>query len=87
MVCNDQNCITDIALSIGSCSLVAQRLPELEQALIGKQASPDIIDQVSKAHLDPLAPIDDVRATKHYRADASLVLLRRAIASLVDATV
>jgi len=63
MVCNDQNCITDIALSIGSCSLVAQRLPELEQALIGKQASPDIIDQVSKAHLDPLAPIDGYEHT------------------------
>lgn len=87
MVCDERNVITDLALSIGSCSLVAQRLPELEQQLVGEQASSGLIDRVSKKHLKLLAPIDDVRATKQYRADASLELLRRALASLVDATV
>jgi CO/xanthine dehydrogenase FAD-binding subunit len=37
---------------------------------------------VAPSHLAPLAPIDDVRGTAAYRRDATLTLLRRALAAL-----
>ena len=37
-------------------------------------------DRVDRAHLAPLAPIDDVRGSAGYRSDAALVLLRRLLA-------
>jgi CO/xanthine dehydrogenase FAD-binding subunit len=68
--------ITHARIAIGSCSATAQRLPSLEQALIGTTGDlPAILD------LTPLAPIDDIRASAAYRRHAVGVLLRRAIAA------
>ena len=66
-------------VAVGACSPVAQRLPALEAALIGQRPDPAL---VRPAHLAPLAPIDDVRASAGYRRDAALELLRRAVAAL-----
>jgi len=62
-------------LALGACSAVAQRLPALEASLRGCWIG-DAADVVEAAHLDTLAPIDDIRATAAYRRDAALVLLR-----------
>ncbi len=75
--------ITDAALSVGSCSVVAQRLPALEQTLIGQTLTADLGDIVEPPHVTELSPINDVRATADYRYQASAELLRRSIASLV----
>ncbi|RAI60346.1 FAD binding domain-containing protein [Roseicella frigidaeris] len=71
--------ITRARIAIGACSAVPQRLPALEADLAGlplglAAAVPE------PAHLAPLAPIDDVRASAAYRRHAALVLLRRALA-------
>lgn len=67
--------IAEARIAIGACSPVARRLPALEEALVG--IHPSEMPQVPQpAHLAPLAPIDDVRATAAYRADAVLALLR-----------
>ena len=77
-----QGLITDAALSVGSCSLVAQRLATLERELIGQSVSMDLAELLRPEHLVSLLPIDDVRSTASYRRQASLELVRRALSSL-----
>jgi CO/xanthine dehydrogenase FAD-binding subunit len=69
-------------IAVGACSPVAQRLPALEAALAGRRPDPAL---VQAAHLAPLTPIDDVRATAAYRRAAALELVRRAVAGLAAA--
>lgn len=71
-------------VAVGACSPVAQRLPELEQALIGK-TSQEAIAVVSSKYLSPLSPIDDVRATAAYRLTAAEELIRRALVKALEA--
>ncbi|MGB6474286.1 MAG: xanthine dehydrogenase family protein subunit M [Candidatus Sulfotelmatobacter sp.] len=70
-------------VAVGSCSVSARRLGDLEKNLVGLPCGPGIGDAVTKAHLSPLSPIDDVRATAEYRRDASRVLVRRALEACV----
>lgn len=67
-------------IAVGACSAVAQRLPALEVALVGAPLDGHLANRVDPAHLAPLAPIDDVRASARYRSDSALVLLRRLLA-------
>jgi CO/xanthine dehydrogenase FAD-binding subunit len=67
-------------VAVGACSAVAQRLPALEAALAGAPVD-RMAERVDPAHLAPLAPIDDVRGSAAYRADAVTTLLRRLLAS------
>ncbi len=69
-------------VAVGSCSEVAQRLSDLERALIGRPLSADLADVPQPRHLRGLAPIDDVRGTGAYRRDAALTCVRRALAEL-----
>jgi CO/xanthine dehydrogenase FAD-binding subunit len=74
--------VASAAIAVGACSAVAQRLTALERELVGQRLAPALIDIVAPSHLAPLAPIDDVRGTAAYRRDATLTLLRRALAEL-----
>ena len=71
--------VRSAAVAVGSCSAVAQRLPELEAALAGKPLGAALAGNAKAKHLAALAPIDDVRASSSYRLDAALTLVRRAI--------
>lgn len=74
--------IADVALSVGSCSPVARRLPVVEARLIGlspQDAAARITPDAIASHL---APIDDIRATAAYRAEAAATLLSRAVGGL-----
>ena len=71
--------ITEARIAVGSCSPVAQRLPELESALQGQRRSDRLEDLLTMDHLKGLAPIDDVRATAAYRYEATLALIRRSL--------
>jgi CO/xanthine dehydrogenase FAD-binding subunit len=74
--------IAEARIAVGSCSPVAQRLPALEAALKGEVAISNLARLVKPEHLAPLAPIDDVRASADYRAEAALVVVRRLLAEL-----
>jgi CO/xanthine dehydrogenase FAD-binding subunit len=74
--------IARCGVAVGACSAVAQRLSALEAALAGRRLAPGIGAVVSPGHLAPLAPIDDVRATAAYRADAAVTLVSRALEQL-----
>jgi CO/xanthine dehydrogenase FAD-binding subunit len=71
--------IEQARIAVGSCSAVALRLPELEEALVGSRSVTDIAARVTASKLAGLAPIDDVRASAGYRRDAALILIRRAV--------
>ena len=71
--------VQDIALAVGSCSAVAQRLSRVEAALRGQPVA-GLADQVSvdlmAAHL---SPISDIRASAEYRLVAATELVRRLV--------
>ena len=69
-------------IAVGAASAVAQRLPLLEAALIGQRCDAGLGEHARPEHLGPLAPIDDVRATREYRLDAGLSLVRRVLSEL-----
>jgi CO/xanthine dehydrogenase FAD-binding subunit len=66
-------------IAVGACSAVAQRLFDLERALIGAPIKAGIGERVGLHHLAPLSPIDDVRATAAYRHDAARTLVARVL--------
>ena len=79
---DEQGAITEAGVAVGSCAVVARRLPALEARLAGAKLGDALASLVEPADLAPLVPIDDLRATAAYRSDATLTLLRRALATL-----
>ena len=71
-------------VAIGACSPVAQRLPALEQRLVGQFSGRHLAGVPQVRDLDALSPISDVRGTAEYRRDAALTLLRRALGQVGD---
>jgi CO/xanthine dehydrogenase FAD-binding subunit len=70
-------------LAVGSCSGVARRLRRVEAMLVGAPVAL-AAEQVRDADVAAaLAPIDDIRATAGYRAEAAAEMLRRAVAQVV----
>ena len=76
------NVVSRASVAVGACSEVAQRLPGLEAALLGRPLDASLAEQVKPEHLEFLAPITDVRADADYRRKAAFVLVQRALASL-----
>lgn len=76
--------ISSATLAVGSCSPVAQRLPDLEATLAG--ATPADAPGLVSTDLvrGQLTPIDDIRADSTYRMDAACELLRRALRRLAE---
>jgi CO/xanthine dehydrogenase FAD-binding subunit len=65
-------------IAVGACSEKARRLPALERDLVGARGGHAVTD----AHLEPLAPIDDVRGTASYRREAARTLIARTLEAL-----
>jgi CO/xanthine dehydrogenase FAD-binding subunit len=74
--------VASARIAVGACSPVAERLPELETALLGAPIDRHLADRVEASHLSPLSPIDDVRGSAFYRRDAVVTLLRRLLRDL-----
>lgn len=74
-----QGRISHAAAAVGSCAAKAVHLDALSALLLGKPRDPALADAVGAAHLQGIAPIDDVRGTADYRRDAALTLVRRAV--------
>ncbi len=76
ITCDASGCIADARVAVGAASPVAQRLPALEREIRGQRPG-DIV--VTKQHLAPLSPINDVRGSCAYRLDALAEQCARAI--------
>jgi CO/xanthine dehydrogenase FAD-binding subunit len=74
--------VNSARVAVGSCSAIAQRLPLLEAALVGQHCDVHLGSHAHTRHLAPLAPIDDVRASREYRREAALSLVRRVLSRL-----
>lgn len=74
--CGANGAITTAKIAVGSCSPVAQRLFELESAIVGLK--PEAV-KVLPEHLSGLSPIDDVRGSGEYRLDVVAEQCVRAI--------
>lgn len=69
-----------VAVAIGACSEVAQRLSALESEVLGAAIADGRLSQIVRdEHLSPLRPMSDVRGTSAYRLDAASTLVRRAL--------
>lgn len=79
---DDAGLVTAARVAVGSCSPMARRLPALEAALLGRPADAHLGTVIDASQLEPLSPIDDVRASREYRLDATLTLLRRLLDEL-----
>jgi CO/xanthine dehydrogenase FAD-binding subunit len=78
-----QNQVSRARIAVGACSPVARRLGALESALNGLPIDARLATIACQEHLaQSLAPIDDVRGSAHYRNDAALTLVGRALAEL-----
>jgi CO/xanthine dehydrogenase FAD-binding subunit len=73
------NRVAGARVSVGACSVVARRLRDLEQALIGKRMDESLVQAVLPAQFSHLSPLDDVRASAEYRSEAACELARRAL--------
>lgn len=74
--------VAEAAFSVGACSPVAVRLPALEAALAGLPVA-EAADRVEAGLVVPaLSALSDLRAEADYRAEASVVLIRRLVAGL-----
>jgi CO/xanthine dehydrogenase FAD-binding subunit len=72
--------ISDAKVAVGSCSAIADRLPDLEAVLLGKSALEISCNaDIWGAHLGPLTPIADVRGSVEFRLDAAQELCKRAV--------
>lgn len=74
--------VVEAAIAVGACSAVAQRLPQVESAILGARAS-QAARAVRREDLAAgLSPIDDIRATADYRLDVATEMVRRCIAQV-----
>ena len=84
-----QERVSYCGIGVGSCSAAACRLPALEAGLLGLSRGDlpaHVVRLLGAGALAPLAPIDDVRATRDYRLDAARCLIERAIGELASGT-
>lgn len=77
--------LCDARIAVGSASLVASRLPQLEARLRGHKFDHDVARTITAEELAPLSPIDDVRGTAAYRLDAVRELIGRALIEACEA--
>lgn len=77
--------VEEAAVAVGSCSAVAQRLPALEAGLVGRPADASLAAAVAADHLAALTPIDDVRGSREYRAEATREIVARALLAAAGA--
>lgn len=78
LVVDDAGVIEDVALAIGACSEVAQRMGGVEAALRGT-ALTAAASKITPDLFTGLSPIDDVRATAAYRLEASCEIVQRLV--------
>lgn len=75
--------IASAGIVVGACSAVAQRLPTLEQRLLGQSITGALATVFDPGvDLASLTPMTDAMATADYRRDAAATLVRRALQTL-----
>lgn len=71
--------IRDARLGVGGVADRAIRLAALEEQLVGKAASSDIIDQIAREARGMIEPNGDIHASPEYRRDLIAASVKRAL--------
>jgi carbon-monoxide dehydrogenase medium subunit len=71
--------IREARLGIGGVADRAIRLQALEDQLVGKPASPDVIDGIARAARGMIEPNGDIHASPEYRRDLIATSVKRAL--------
>jgi carbon-monoxide dehydrogenase medium subunit len=69
----------DARIALGAIAATPIRLPDVEATYIGKELTPEAIEESSRACYALVSPVDDVRASAEYRREMACVLVKRAI--------
>lgn len=77
--------IEDVALALAGVSDTPVRCPEAEQAIRGAAPGPEVIEEAAALAAAPLTPPSDLHGTSVYRKHLAGVLVRRALASSLEA--
>jgi CO/xanthine dehydrogenase FAD-binding subunit len=80
LLVGEDRLIREAAICVGSCSVKAIRLRNLERALLGTNVDGPMGPILRSEHFSELSPIDDIRSTAAYRSDAAQTLVERALA-------
>lgn len=81
----DDGAVTDARIAVCSLAPSPLRVADAEAALVGSALDADSLDAAAAALLDTVSPIDDARASAHYRRRALRGLLGRAAEQCVAA--
>jgi len=83
IVITDGKC-QDIRIALGAVAPMPIRAKRVEQALIGKEISPSLIEEAVKKVAEDIAPITDVRSNAEYRTYISQVLIKRLVSEAIE---
>lgn len=72
--------VREARLGVGGVSDRAIRLQKLEEQLVGRSMSPEMIDTIAHAAWASVSPIGDIHASPEYRRDLVATAVRRALA-------
>jgi len=76
--------VQDARVALGSVAPTVVRSPKVEKMLIGREASPGVIQDAANAVVADISPITDVRSTAEYRRHAACILTRRALEQALE---
>ncbi len=72
-------------LAAGAVAPVPLRLRRAEEAVEGKEITPELVERVKAVAEEEVSPITDVRSTAEYRRTMSGVLIKRALYQALEA--
>jgi aerobic carbon-monoxide dehydrogenase medium subunit len=71
--------VSEARLGIGGVSDRAIRLQRLEGALVGRPASPELIETIAREASASVSPVGDIHASPEYRRDLIATAVKRAL--------
>ncbi|NDJ77660.1 MAG: 2Fe-2S iron-sulfur cluster binding domain-containing protein [Chloroflexi bacterium] len=82
----DGDTITGATITLGSVAPTIVRVPVVEQYLLGRALTDDVIREAARLAAAAPTPIDDVRGSVAYRVEMVRVLVARALRALAQGT-
>lgn len=71
--------VVEANIALGSVAPTPRRAKKVEEALLGKEFSVELVEEAAKKVVEDISPIDDVRASGEYRKTVAAVLVKRAV--------
>lgn len=73
----ERGSVAELRFALGSVAPTVRRLKKVEEFLKGKKLTEETIKRATELVGEDIAPIDDIRSTRHYRLEVSKNILRQ----------